>query len=91
MKLFQLVNKEIDIKSIEHALKNLPEVEDVHSLHIFDITSDKTVASCHLVVSDSNCSNHFVIKSCVEAFFRTQGIQSTTIQVNYIDKDGKIF
>ena len=87
--LMNTVNKNIDIISIQHALKNLPEVEDVHSLHIFDITVGKTMASCHLVVNDSNGQNHSIICNCVKEFLHSQGIHSTTIQVDYIDGEDK--
>lgn len=53
----------IDPDSIKTELLNLEGVIDVHDLHIWSITSELPLLSCHLVVEDTSDRDKLILKS----------------------------
>jgi hypothetical protein len=59
-------------------LESVPEITNVHELHIWRLTDEKIVASAHL--NRKNLSNYMVVADKVKKFFHSLGIHSVTIQ-----------
>src|SRR5699024_2584169 len=49
--------KNVDMDEIIHTIENLPEIINIHDLHVWSITSGQNALSCHAVV-DGNLSVH---------------------------------
>jgi len=50
--LLEGVPKNIDIRNIEHSLRGLTHIKDLHDLHVWAITSGVNALSCHILIDD---------------------------------------
>jgi len=72
---------------IAAALAALPEVQDVHDLHVWQLTSGMNVATAHLVTS-TTASSHEVLDRARHELRSTFGIAHATLQVEPADHTG---
>ncbi len=72
---------------IAAALAALPEVQDVHDLHVWQLTSGMNVATAHLVTSIT-ASSHEVLDRARHELRSTFGIAHATLQVEPADHTG---
>lgn len=78
--LLESVPKDLDIQELEHALRQIAHVCDLHDLHVWSITSGVNALSCHIVVDEYDCSEQLILsinKMLKERF----GIEHVTIQL----------
>ncbi|MDP4553553.1 cation diffusion facilitator family transporter [Alkalihalobacillus macyae] len=74
--------KNINLEEIAKTIQSIGEIEDIHDLHIWSITSGKNALSCHAVVTQN-----LTIQECqtllkrVEDQLRKKGIGHITIQL----------
>src|SRR5690606_14158121 len=92
--LLQAVPGHINLEEVKDDLLNLPGVEDVHELHIWQLSDSKMVSSVHVRVSfegegepAGNITARYnaidrAIRSCLHAY----GIHSSTIQQEFVAK-----
>jgi cobalt-zinc-cadmium efflux system protein len=79
--LLEGVPHHLDIGEIADTLKNLPDVRDVHDLHVWSISSNLHALSCHVTVDDVSLSQTEEIRRRIEDVARDKyGINHTTIQ-----------
>jgi cobalt-zinc-cadmium efflux system protein len=71
---------------VKDALMAIPEVKDVHDLHIWSITSDFPALSCHIVREPSE-DNQVVLEKAKKVLQDEFHIHHTTIQIDE-DSDG---
>ncbi len=74
------VPEEIDITAVKAYLAGLPEVTQVHDLHIWSMSTTETALTAHLVVdrhNDQDALLHNVCKELHDQF----GIEHCTIQI----------
>ncbi len=77
--LLQTIPKHLEIRRVKsQLLESVPEITNVHELHIWRLTDEKIVASAHL--NRKNLSNYMVVADKVKKFFHSLGIHSVTIQ-----------
>jgi cobalt-zinc-cadmium efflux system protein len=74
----------IDKKKVEEILLSIPEVENVHDLHIWTITSGFDTLSCHLLIKEGSKSQH-ILQEAIKKIKDQFHIQHTTIQIETID------
>ncbi len=74
----------VDVDALEHELAAIPEVIDVHDLHVWSLTTGMDVATVHLA---SNCPNDEVLPQA-RAVLARHGLTHATIQVDP-DQAGK--
>lgn len=73
--------RHLDVREIADTLKGLPEVRDVHDLHVWSISSNLHALSCHVMVDDVSVSRAEEIRRRIEEVARQKyGIGHTTIQ-----------
>jgi len=72
---------------ISRALAALPDVQDVHDLHVWQLTSGMNVATAHLVTSTTG-SAHEVLDRARHELRTTFGIAHATLQVEPADHTG---
>ncbi|MED3689684.1 cation diffusion facilitator family transporter [Peribacillus butanolivorans] len=71
---------QVDMEEVKTSLKELPNVSDVHDLHIWTITSGFLTMSCHVVIDENG--NHDTVLAEVQKLLHDQfGIEHSTIQV----------
>lgn len=73
--------RHLDVREIADTLKGLPEIRDVHDLHVWSISSNLHALSCHIMVDDVSVSRAGEISRRIEEVAREKyGIGHTTIQ-----------
>ncbi|MEJ9232095.1 cation diffusion facilitator family transporter [Peribacillus butanolivorans] len=71
---------QVDMEEVKTSLKELPNVSDVHDLHIWTITSGFLTMSCHVVI-DKNGNHDTVLAEAQKLLHDQFGIEHSTIQV----------
>jgi cobalt-zinc-cadmium efflux system protein len=71
---------QIEMEKLKTALGQIPYVKGVHDLHIWSITSEVPMLSCHLAV-ESESRQHLVLHQAVSILHDHFGIEHSTIQV----------
>lgn len=82
--LLEAVPSHIDLVAVRRAMTELPEVLDVHDLHVWTLTSRYVALSAHAVVADPADNQRVLgeIRDCMERRF---GIRHVTIQIERQD------
>ncbi|MDO8414439.1 MAG: cation diffusion facilitator family transporter [Gallionellaceae bacterium] len=78
--LLQGVPRDIDLETVESALRGIVGVNEIHDLHVWSLTSGKNVLSVH-VVADLSARTDQEILAEVDRTVRGFDINHTTIQV----------
>lgn len=78
--LLEGIPKGIELDAIEQALLALPDVEAVHDLHVWALTSGKNSLTVHLVVAEGG-REQAVLASARRALAAQFSIHHTTVQV----------
>ncbi|CAF4227084.1 unnamed protein product [Rotaria sordida] len=80
--LLQTIPKYLEIHQIKtQLLEKIPEISNIHELHIWRLTNEKIIASAHL--QRKTLSNYMLIAEKVKIFFHSIGIHSVTIQYEF--------
>lgn len=82
--IIDTVPRHIDPDEVERYLRTLPEVVDVHDLHIWAVSTTDTVLTAHLQVSDGGAGDNF-LHNVSEELHRRFEIGHTTIQIEQGD------
>ncbi|MFD4815874.1 cation diffusion facilitator family transporter [Peribacillus butanolivorans] len=76
---------QVDMEEVKTSLKDLPNVSDVHDLHIWTITSGFLTMSCHVVIDENG--NHDTVLAEGQRLLHDQfGIEHSTIQVERLEE-----
>ncbi|RAH51031.1 putative di-, tri-valent inorganic cation transporter [Aspergillus brunneoviolaceus CBS 621.78] len=78
--LLQSAPNGVDAEDVKHDLEKIPGVLSVHELHIWQLNQQKTLASVHVMVSDSSVPAFLRLTKTINECFHAYGIHSTTIQ-----------
>lgn len=78
--LMEGVPKNFNLKDIQKDLKELPEVMDIHDLHIWSITSSFPILTAHLVIKEEK-NGQEVLKKANEVLKEKYKINHSTIQL----------
>jgi cobalt-zinc-cadmium efflux system protein len=77
----ELVPKGYDIEEINDAIMSMPQVIDVHDLHLWSISHGVPSFSAHIRISDINLSKVDIIRKEIESLLEDFGIHHTVIQI----------
>jgi cobalt-zinc-cadmium efflux system protein len=77
--LLNTVPKHLSFDDIERALAAIPDVQSVHDLHIWSLSSSETSLSVHLVSTDQDSER--LLKTVRHTLTETFGIRHSTIQI----------
>ncbi len=69
----------LDLVAVEQTIRGVPGVLDLHDLHVWSITTDKTNLTVHLCI-DPTANASSVIRSVSAGLYETYHIEHTTIQ-----------
>lgn len=76
------VPRSINVNRVVEALRSLPEIRDVHDLHVWSISSNMHALSAHVVVDDCYVSETEAVLKKIENLVREKfGIGHTTVQI----------
>jgi len=62
--IMEAVPTDVDLDTLKRDLKTCPGVEQVHDLHVWELTAGKMVLTCHLVSRTPQKSLEAAIKTC---------------------------
>lgn len=82
--LLQGVPEGVDIEKLETALRSIVGVVDLHNLHVWGLTSGKTVMSAHVIVDPALTDERQVVPSITELVEHAFGIKHSTVQVEIV-------
>jgi cobalt-zinc-cadmium efflux system protein len=85
--LLQGVPEGVDIEKLEVAIRGVAGVTDLHNLHVWGLTSGKTVMSAHVVVDPALTDEKQVIPSITKLVEHDFGIEHSTVQVEIAGVD----
>ncbi|HEX8009878.1 MAG TPA: cation diffusion facilitator family transporter [Casimicrobiaceae bacterium] len=82
--LLQGVPEGVDVEELEAAIRGVAGVTDLHNLHVWGLTSGKTVMSAHVIVDPASCEERQVIPAITELVEHDFGIGHSTVQVEIV-------
>src|SRR5689334_10381511 len=85
--LLEAAPPHIDLDNVRSRLESLGDVESVHDLHVWTVTSGMVAMSAHAIVRDSGCHQR-VLENAHDAL-QAMGIQHVTIQLECVEMDGR--
>jgi cobalt-zinc-cadmium efflux system protein len=72
----------IDLQALRDAVEALPEVDDIHHLHVWTVGENDVHLEAHLNVRNMRISEGDELRRAIEAMLRASfGINHTTIQL----------
>ncbi|OEF99597.1 zinc transporter ZitB [Vulcanibacillus modesticaldus] len=84
--LMEGVPTNIKLDNVRNAILQLPEIETIHDLHVWSITSDVSALSCHVVINkDKATENDVIINNIKKIIKENFGIKHSTIQIEKED------
>ena len=84
----QAVPEEVEIDTIENAIKQAKNVKDVHHTHIWSLDGEHNVLTTHVVLEEGASRNEIrAIKCLVHEFVPIYDLAHTTIEFEYLDED----
>lgn len=69
----------IDVEEVKNTLLNITIVKEVHDLHIWSVTSDFQVLTCHLIIEGNETQS--VLKKATDVLKKKFHVEHVTIQV----------
>jgi cobalt-zinc-cadmium efflux system protein len=85
--LLQSAPPGVDVDALAHDLAGVPDVVDVHDMHVWTLTSDMEVLTAHVMVS-SGADTHAVLDRARQLLSDKHGIHHATLQVEPDDHTG---
>ena len=82
--LLQGVPEGIDLAKLDAAIRSVAGVTDLHNLHVWGLTSGKTVLSAHVVVDPALTDERQVIPSITHLVEHDFGIGHSTVQLELV-------
>ncbi len=80
--LLEAAPKGLDMAALEHGIKDVPDVIDVHDLHVWTVASGMIACSCHIVIEEQSASSGQNVHRAVASMLKHHyGIGHTTVQV----------
>ncbi|KAG2468569.1 ZNT10 protein, partial [Polypterus senegalus] len=83
--LLQMVPEGVDGKKIDEALQQVPGVQGVHELHMWELAAGRNVATVHVKSATLAAFQH--AEHQIREIFHQEGIHSTTIQLELTHQD----
>jgi len=77
----------VDVESLRSALVALPEVLEVHDLHVWTLTSDMNTATAHIVIDDG-IDSHPTLDAARDVLAGQFGIDHATFQIEPASHSG---
>lgn len=78
--LMEVAPEGIDVESMQQRLLSLPDVVEVHDLHVWTLTSEMHTATAHLVIRDG-VDSHPTLDAAREMLATGFGIDHATLQI----------
>lgn len=81
--LLQGIPSTLSLDNLAASLRNVPNVESVHELHVWQLAERTPVASCHIKQANQSLELSLQLLQAIKAVFHLHGIHSTTVQLEY--------
>jgi cobalt-zinc-cadmium efflux system protein len=84
--LLNLTPKGFDVDLLVRKIIDMPDVVDVHHVHLWPVTHNNVAFTAHILVNDRTLSEVEETKKRIEAILRENGIHHTTLQIESSSK-----
>ena len=82
--ILQGVPSDINIKEVEAKINELPEVDEVHDIHIWTLDGEFHVITLHVVLKQNFTAEHFInTKNKVRQLLNDYGLDHSTIEMEH--------
>ncbi|MFC1865847.1 cation diffusion facilitator family transporter [Chloroflexota bacterium] len=82
--LMEATPKDIDIKKLVGNLNRIAGVNDVHDIHVWSVSPEKHMMSCHVLIDNLRISEADAIRSKIEKVLNEQfNIEHATLQMEF--------
>lgn len=82
--LLQAAPEHMPEDKVKMILQNVPEVKEVHDLHVWTLDGEKNIASAHLVVVDATSREEIIrVKHDAVDRLKEAGIDHLTVEIEY--------
>ncbi len=90
--LLQTVPSNIEMSDVkERLIHEVPEIEQIHEFHIWQLVATRVVASVHVKMSRNvPKERHMKYAERIKSFFHHEGIHATTVQVEYKEEQQQV-
>jgi cobalt-zinc-cadmium efflux system protein len=82
-----LTPKGFSIEKLTKKITAIPDVTDIHDVHLWPIAYNRIAFSAHILVSDRSLSEAEVTKKNIEQVLRENGIDHSTLQIECVNCD----
>ncbi|XP_033117124.1 zinc transporter 1-like isoform X1 [Anneissia japonica] len=83
MSLMQSIPSHVDVENITSLLKEQFPNISLHDFHVWQLMSNLTIATAHIIVT-GDVDNYMAMSESLKEFFHKRGIHSTTIQPEFV-------
>ncbi|KAL0246413.1 hypothetical protein GEMRC1_007625 [Eukaryota sp. GEM-RC1] len=83
--LVQSTPPHINAESLTESIIKIPGILGVHDFHIWQLSSQKIIATCHIDVSSSKVPEYRRISSLIVSLLHEAGVHETTVQPCFVD------
>lgn len=80
-----LTPKGFSVEDLTRKITAIPDVTDVHDVHIWSIAHNHIAFSAHVLVSDRTLSEADITKKHIEHVLKENGIDHSTLQIECVD------
>ncbi len=88
-----LTPRGFDVERIASDIEHMPDVLDVHDVHLWPVAHNQVAFSAHVLVDDKTLKEAEETKKNIEAFLREAGVHHSTLQIecNCTNCDNSLF
>jgi len=78
--LLQQVPAQVQVKSLTSKLNAIPNIVNVHDVHVWQLVDNMFIASLHVTIEEKNSGSYQLIIAKTKKVLHNHGIHSSTIQ-----------
>lgn len=76
-----LTPRGFDVETLARNITDMPEVQDIHDVHLWPIAHNHVAFSAHVLVSDQSLAEVEMTKRNIEHMLKTNGVVHSTLQI----------
>jgi len=88
-----LTPRGFDVEKIAADIAHMPDVIDVHDVHLWPVAHNQVAFSAHILVDDKTLKEAEETKKNIEAMLKDAGVHHSTLQIecSCVDCDNSLF
>jgi cobalt-zinc-cadmium efflux system protein len=86
-----LTPKGFNVEALTKKIAAIPDVKDIHDVHLWPISDNRIAFSAHILVSDRTLSETEITKKNIEQVLKENGVDHSTLQIECVNCDNNGF